>query len=223
MGGSPVSPENNWAADGRWIDNADYDHLIDKLAQHPDRGSCSFVGHDQRYSNARRPRRPPRRWRSRSSGQPRHVRIPFREPGGANSERSRPSGCVESREFKRVMPVTFFALKLAMPESSAQLEIWNRGSGTRLASLDLDRSVPEVRLEPAELRSASGGDLCWRARDRDESDLKYVVTIGPGESQRWPVAYDLHEDEFVLDTWAGAGRVSGRSDGLELDPCRPLE
>ena len=36
MGGSPVSPENNWAADGRWIDNADYDHLIDKLAQHPD-------------------------------------------------------------------------------------------------------------------------------------------------------------------------------------------
>ena len=36
MGSSAVSPHLDWAADGRWIDNADYDHLITKLVQHPD-------------------------------------------------------------------------------------------------------------------------------------------------------------------------------------------
>ena len=36
MGGSPVNPEADWTANRRWIDAADYDHLIDKLVMHPD-------------------------------------------------------------------------------------------------------------------------------------------------------------------------------------------
>ena len=74
-------------------------------------------------------------------------------------------------------------------------------------------------MEPAELRSASEVILRWRARDRDESDLKYVVTIGPGESQRWPVAYDLHEDEFVLDT-TGLAPGEYRAEVMALNSIR---
>ena len=66
--------------------------------------------------------------------------------------------------------------------------------------LDLDRSVPEVQLERAEPRGGSEVVLRWSARDDDDSDLTYVVTIGPDESQRWPVAYDLQKTELVFDT-----------------------
>ena len=97
-----------------------------------------------------------------------------------------------------MLPVTFFAVTLELPESAVTLEIWNRGTGTRLASLDLDRSVPEVRLE-SEVR----GDavrLYWRAQDREQSPLSYTVTIGLNETDRWPVADGLTETELVLST-----------------------
>ena len=103
-------------------------------------------------------------------------------------------------EFRRVLPVTFFGVTLELPRSATQLEIWNRGTGTRLGSIDLDRSVPEVRLDqPQQYGDAS--ILCrWRARDREGSQLQYVVMVSPDGRQWWPAAYALTEAEYVLDT-----------------------
>jgi hypothetical protein len=220
MGGSPVSPDNNWADDGRWIDNADYDHLIDKLVQHPDPEIVFVSGmiswHNQIYLG---------RAVRLGAGVPDHrgnrgmygFRFVDRE-GRILSEVGLPVAWNHA-EFKRVLPVTFFAVKLELPESSARLEIWNRGTGTRLASLDLDRSVPEVHLEPAEHSGTSEVVLRWRARDRDETDLKYVVTIGPDERQRWPVAYDLQRAELVFDT-TGLAPGEYRAEVMALNSIR---
>jgi hypothetical protein len=200
MGGSPVSPENNWPVAGRWIDNPDYDHLIDKLVQHPDPEIVFVSGmiswHDQIYVG---------RAVRLDIGVPDHrgnrgmYGFRFVDAEGETLGEVGLPVAWNHAEFKRVLPVTFFAVKLELPESSTQLEIWNRGTGTRLASLDLDRSVPEVHLEPPELRDNSDVVFRWSARDLDDSDLTYVVTVGPDESQRWPVAYDLQKTEFVFD------------------------
>ena len=36
MGNSPTNAQNDWDNRGRWIDAADYDHLVTKFADHRD-------------------------------------------------------------------------------------------------------------------------------------------------------------------------------------------
>ena len=156
MGNSPVNAQNNWPALGRWIDPADYDHLIDKLVIHPDPEVVYVSGmiswHNQIYMG---------RCVRLDAGLPitgpeRHVRVSFPQRGGtAVSEVGLPVAWNHA-EFKRVMPITFFGVTLELPRSAAKLEIWNRGTGTRLASIELDRSVPEVSRPSGQPRQVVG-------------------------------------------------------------------
>ena len=145
MGNSPVDAHKNWPALGRWIDPADYDHLIDKLVIHPDPEVVYVSGmiswHNQIYVG---------RCVRLDAGLPDHSgrkgMYGFRflnEAGRLVSEVGLPVAWNHA-EFKRVMPITFFGVTLELPRSAAKLEIWNRGTGTRLASIELDRSVPEA-------------------------------------------------------------------------------
>src|SRR4030095_13583226 len=80
-------------------------------------------------------------------------------------------------EFRRAMPVMFFGVTLELPASSARLEIWNRGTGTRLAILELDRTVPQVSLNPPERRGKTSVSLTWRAQDGEGSTLEDIGII----------------------------------------------
>ena len=102
-------------------------------------------------------------------------------------------------EFRRALPVTFFGVKLELPRSAARLEIWNRGTGTCLGSVDLDRSVPKVRLDQPRTRGTSVV-LRWRAHDRERSKLTYAVLISPDGTDWWPAAYGLTKPEYTLNT-----------------------
>ena len=68
-------------------------------------------------------------------------------------------------EFKRPLPVTFFGVTLEFPRSAVRLEIWNRGTGTCLASMELDRSVPEIYVEGRAARQV--GRPAVAAEDRE--------------------------------------------------------
>lgn len=201
MGNSPINPEKNWAAAGRWIDPADYNRLIDKLVTHPDPEVVYVSGmiswHNQMYLG---------RCIRLGAGVPDHSSkrgmYGFRflnRAGRVLSEIGLPVAWNHA-EFRRVMPVTFFGVTLEFPESATQLEIWNRGTGTRLGYVDLDRSVPEVRLEPAKPDGKSSVRLSWRAHDREGSELTYAVMISPDGTEWWPAAYSITEPEFVLNT-----------------------
>jgi len=201
MGNSPINPEKNWAAAGRWIDPADYNRLIDKLVTHPDPEVVYVSGmiswHNQMYLG---------RCMRLGAGVPDHSSkrgmYGFRflnRAGRVLSEIGLPVAWNHA-EFRRVMPVTFFGVTLELPESATQLEIWNRGTGTRLGYVDLDRSVPEVRLEPAKPDGKSSVRLSWRAHDREGSELTYAVMISPDGTEWWPAAYSITEPEYVLNT-----------------------
>jgi hypothetical protein len=200
MGSSPVNAHLHWASLGRWIDSADYDRLIDKLVTHPDPEVVYVSGmiswHNQIFLG---------RCIRFDAGVPDHsgrrgmygFRF-FDEAGRQLSEVGLPVAWNHA-EFRRVMPVTFFAVTLEIPRSSKRLEIWNRGTGTRLAAVDLDRSVPEVYLD---LNTQGEGAvvLHWKAQDREGAPLNYVVMISPDGKEWWPVAYGLTDTETVLDT-----------------------
>jgi hypothetical protein len=202
MGGSPVNPHLNWAGAGKWIDPADYNQLLDKLVTHPDPEVVYVSGmiswHDQLYLG---------RCVRLDAGVPDHSgrrgMYGFRflnAKGYLLSEIGLPVAWPRA-EFHRPMPVTFFGVTLELPESATRLEIWNRGTGTRLGEIDLDRSVPEVRLEEPEIRGkSSAAMLRWRARDREGSALTYAVLVSPDGEQWWPAAYGVEKAELALET-----------------------
>jgi hypothetical protein len=201
MGGSPVNAQSNWASRGRWIDPADYDRLIDKLVTHPDPEVVYVSGmiswHNQLYLG---------RCVRLDVGVPDHSgrrgMYGFRFLNGNGRTLSEIGLLVawNHAEFRRVMPVTFFGVTLEMPESATRLEIWNRGMGTRLGEVDLDRSVPEVYLEEPEVRGKSSVALRWCASDREESALTYAVLVSQDGEQWWPAAYGVVEPEHRLMT-----------------------
>jgi hypothetical protein len=200
MGPSPASPHLNWAGKGQWIDPADYDHLIDKLVTHPDPEVVYVSGmiswHNQLYLG---------RCVRLDAGVPDHSgrrgMYGFRfldHTGRMLSEVGLPVAWNHA-EFHRPLPVTFFGVTLELPESATRLEIWNRGTGTRLGEVDLDRSVPEVYLETPE-RQGPSVVFHWRARDREGSALTYAILVSPDGELWWPAAYGVSETEYAIDT-----------------------
>jgi hypothetical protein len=201
MGSSPVDAHLDWPHRGRWIDAADYDRLIDKLVMHPDPEVIYVSGmiswHNQIYLG---------RCVRLEAGLPDHsgrrgmYGFRFLNVAGASVGEVGLPVAWNHPEFRRIMPVTFFGVTLELPRSSATLEIWNRGTGTRLATIDLERSVPEVRLAAPRSRGKASVVLDWTARDREGSALSYTVMISPDGAQWWPVAYGLSASEYALDT-----------------------
>jgi hypothetical protein len=200
MGNSPVNPHLNWPGLGRWVDIADYNHLIDKLVMHPDPEVVYVSGmiswHNQCYLG---------RCVRLDGGVPdltgRRGMYGFRfvnDAGRLVGEVGMPVAW-NHPEFRRVMPVTFFGVTLELPASAARLELWNRGTGTQLAVVELNRSVPEVRLAPPD-RQKSRVALQWRAEDRERSALTYMVMITAEGQASWPIAHGLTDTEFAFDT-----------------------
>jgi hypothetical protein len=201
MGGSPVHPEATWTASGRWIDHADYDHLIDKLMVHPDPEVVYVSGmiswHNQLYLG---------RCVRHDAGVPDHTgnngMYGFRfldESGRSLSEVGLPVAWNHA-EFRRALPVTFFGVTLEFRPSAVRLEIWNRGTGTRLGAIHLDPSVPDVYVDAPETREKSSLSMRWTASDREGSQLSYAVLISRDGMDWWPAAYGLTTPEFLLDT-----------------------
>ena len=201
MGGSPPNAQNDWANRGRWIDPADYDHLVDKLAVHKDPEVIYVSGmiswHNQIYLG---------RCFRLDAGVPDHSgnrgMYGFRFLNGKGrllSEVGLPVAWNHA-EFRRVMPVTFFGVTLEFPEGATTLEITNRGSATCLASIDLSLSIPEVILDEPKLYGESSVELCWTARDNEGSKLTFMVMISPDGEDWLPAAHNLDQSEFVLNT-----------------------
>ena len=103
-------------------------------------------------------------------------------------------------EYRKALPVTFFGLTLEFPRGAKTVEVWNRGTGTLLATRKVDLSVPEVRLDDPETKGDALLALRWTARDDEGSELTYAVMISQNGERWWPAAYGLTENRFDLDT-----------------------
>ena len=102
--------------------------------------------------------------------------------------------------------MTFFGLTVEYPRGATTVEVWNRGTGTLLATRVVDLGVPDVRLDDPIRTDESLVALRWSARDEEESELNYAVMISRDGDAWWPAAYGLTEDRFDVDTTAlGSG------------------
>lgn len=188
MGRSPENAHVEWANRGRWIDSADYDELIDKLVSHPDPEVIFVSGmiswHDQIYLG---------QWLRSDGGVPDHTATvgmySFRYvdgTGGFLGEVALPVAW-NSAEFRKPVPITFFAVTIEVPDRATSIEIWNRGTGTLLAERDIDLSIPKVHLEEPEYVGDDVLSLRWRGNDAEGSELAYTVVICPDGERWWPV------------------------------------
>ena len=183
MGGSPVNAQNNWPAHGRWIDPADYDHLIDKLVTHPDPEVVYVSGmiswHNQIYLG---------RCVRLDAGVPdhsagRHVRISLPGRGGRLVSEVGLPVAWNHAEFKRVMPVTFFGVTLELPRSATS---WRSGIAAPARGSARSISIaacPRCTLDDPEPRQVIGRAPLERARP-EGSALTYAVLMSP-DGEQW--------------------------------------
>ena len=90
-------------------------------------------------------------------------------------------------------------MTLEFPRGSKTVEVWNRGTGDLLATREVDLSVPEVHLTDPIRTDGEPLELRWTARDRDDSDLTYIVMLNQTGERWWPAAYGMRETRLAID------------------------
>jgi hypothetical protein len=105
-------------------------------------------------------------------------------------------------ETRAVVPVTFFSMKVPFPQATRAIEIWNRGTGKKLAVRTVSENQPQVQLsEPPPVPPSEQGPLqfSWQATDKDGDALTYTVLVSPDGRTWWPAAHGLRTDRHQLE------------------------
>lgn len=205
MGNSPRNAHLNWNTSGRWIDAADYDHLIDQLELVKDPEIIYVSGmiawHDQMYLGPvyHLPQGTPDREDSFGLYAVRFVD----DQGKTLAEYGIPINW-NTPEFDRPMPITFFGLKFPYPQGTKRIIFLNRGTNKILAEQKVSNHLPTVRIvspEPGRtIEAGSPIEVAWEAADEDNDSLTFTVLLSPNRESWWPVVTGLSEPRFNLAT-----------------------
>ena len=206
MGTNPQSSHLHWGSRRRWIDAADYEHLVRQLKIGPD-PEVLYVSGMIDYED--RAHLGP--WYRLPEGVADRTELSddkysFRfvdEAGELLLEVGLPERWAAT-ELGVPIPVTFFAQKLPFPEGARTVELWNRRSERLIAQRVVSRNRPEVQIvEPPRSVSLVRGEelrLAWRGEDADGDPMEYSVLLDSEASGRTMVAYRLRERFLELDT-----------------------
>jgi hypothetical protein len=192
-----------WPMSKTWIDDADYEHLIDKLQTHPDpevlHVSGMISGWDEVYIDS---------WYRIPEDIPDRVEtdglylLRFLDGDGRVLQDTGLPLNWNLPETRPVIPVTFFSMKVPFPPTTRTIEIWNRGTGKKLSTRTVSPHPPEVRLvAPAEGPSSEKAPLqvSWHGSDEDGDALIYTVLISPDGRTWWPAAHGLTAEQHQID------------------------
>jgi hypothetical protein len=220
MGGSPADAENNWPTDKRWIDTADYDQLLRKLA------TTSLA--------ARKAARPVTALVTESiyiSGMiaydDRVYLGPWYRAPGVQPDRTDTFGLYAFRfkdafgqtlaevgipinwntpDVKGGVPITFFGLFVPFAPGTDHVDVVNTETEDVLATQEVSPNVPEVQITaPTAGQVLEGGcsiRIAWQASDADGDPLAFTVLVKPAAGNGFPAAYGLTAQEYRLDVKA---------------------
>ena len=205
MGGSPRNAHLSWGTDGRWIDAADYEHLLTKLSLVPDPEVIYVSGmiswHDQMYMGPiyLLPQGTPDREELFGL-----YAVRFEDKDGQPlAEYGIPINW-NAPHFPRPMPISFFGLTLPYDRRTQRIVFLNRGTGKILGQRTVSRRAPSVRIESPyqETRVDDGTplDVRWLAKDEDDDELTYTILVSPTGERWWPAASWLTEERYELPT-----------------------
>lgn len=195
MGGSIPNAHLDWVNRRKWIDVADYDHLVNKLQKKPDPEIIYVSGiiswNDQMYLGSVQHIGNGIPDRDTSFGT---YAIQLLDPWGKLlKEVGLPVNWNSGDMDGRPKPVTFFGLNIEYIPGARQLQIINRMSGKLLASKIISANKPVVKLKMRSASSLSRGnniELVWSGRDQDRDELEYFIMARSGREEGWfPVQY----------------------------------
>ena len=209
MGNSPANAHLNWSVLNRWIDSADYDHLLDKLSTSAPQPliaqpqqhifiSGMLAHNDRAYLRASyRLSRRPRVVDFARNDKDDVYALRFVGPVGRQlSEVTFPIDW-NRPDFKGKFPVTFFAGTAEMPPATRMIEVWNRKTRKRVASRMISANPPAVGVPTLKVEAPSKGGngfltVSWTASDRDGDKLSHFVHLrSPGNESWWPLGHEM--------------------------------
>lgn len=114
---------------------------------------------------------------------------------------------LEFTNHKTETPLTqqTFSVKIPFSEGANEAHLLVAGTATYLDSVSASAHAPEVLVSGVTAGQTLSGSqpITWTGSDPDGESLSYVVTYSPDQGQHWyPLAVDVTESEFVLDTAA---------------------
>jgi hypothetical protein len=218
MGKSPAAAHENWTDDGKWIDRADYERLLDLLQRNAlplpldahSAGSVHVSGligyNDTMYLGPMvlTPTVPPA-----LTG---HfglyaIRL-LGEEGNVIAEAGLPIDW-NAADYAHPFPVTAFSTTVAYDAKAHALEVINRGTGKRLAKRRLRRSSGRVEFAaPATPNGLQRGDPL---------EVAWSVVAGTGKETRGAVL--ISEDGKVW--WPATSSVPGGLASVDTSVLRP--
>jgi len=220
MGGSPSDAENSWPSSKRWIDTADYDQLLRKLATtslaarkaRPVRTALAtesifisgMIAHDDRVYLGP--------WYRASGVEPDRTdtfglyAFRFKDAFGQTlAEVGIPINW-NTPDMNGGVPITFFGLFVPFAPGTDHIDVVNTQTSDVLATQEVSPSVPEVQITaPTAGQVLEGGcsvRIAWQASDADGDPLAFTVLVKPAAGDAFPAAYGLTGHEYALDVKA---------------------
>jgi len=216
MGRSPANVHLNWPVLSRWIDPADYDHLLDKLSTSAPQPliaqpqqyvfiSGMLAHNDRAYLGAS----------YRLSRRPRIVDFARNDKDDVYAlrfvgEKRRQLAQVtfpidwNRPDFKGKIPMTVFAGTAVMPPATRAIEVWNRKTGRRIAFRTISANTPVLDTPTVKVEAPLKGQtgfltVSWSASDLDGDKLSHFVHLRkPGTGTWWPLGHEMTSPSLRL-------------------------
>jgi hypothetical protein len=243
MGGSSADAQDFWAGRKKWIDPADYDHLLEKLAGGPLLGAprnapsavpgevvfvSGMIAWDDRMYLGN--------WYRASGVEPDRVAsdglYAFRFVDASGQMLAQVGLPINwnTPDIQGGIPITFFGLYMPYAPGTDHIEIWNTKSVRLLGTRAVSANVPQVQITtPSPGEVIDGGcsfAIAWQASDADTEPLTFTVLLKPALGKAWPVAHQLSDNRYRLNTrdlTPGAYEVTVlASDGVNVGKSAPV-
>lgn len=213
MGSSPVDSHLYWPTRKRWIDRADYEHLIDRLMlndsffRHVEgRGTTLHVSgfiawNDEMYvgpivlcENAM----------PDHFGHSGLYAVRFLDQRGRPIAESGIPINWNHADYSRPFPVTAFSIKVPFHLKADAIDFINRGTGKRLAKRRIRRSTGQVTiLNPSTEIRVERGDffkVIWEVKSSIGKKTQSVVLVSPDGNTWWPASGIIKNKSLKIDT-----------------------
>ena len=203
MASSPSDVHLNWGNNPKWIDNPDYNRLLQRMSEEQQSIPNSLYisglisANDLVYiANVFKRNKPASITANDTTGL---YEIIFRDANGNNLKSENIPLQWKYTNDKLIMPITPFSVHTAYTKAFDHFVIQNRLSKKVITKQNLKSSSPVIRsLRKKTLLNERAVDILWTVKDLDTKELKIMVLAAQGRDTWVPLTSWINESQFRL-------------------------